>query len=268
MGVDVGEDLYPRTKRSRAVRLSRAKPRPATLHPFARDPARAEHLDLHHRGHRRLRLPARHLRRNAPAEEHERDNRPPRDPEARCSDFGNARNTTAPLATALPTRRWLHPPLDCCRQPPAGAEVRPCWRSAALSRSLFPRIAANHSEDRAPLRLRRSVRSMLRARRTLEPSRRDHRVRLTRLDELRPLRDRPAFVSLRQRLATTASQGHLAESRGTFMNTGAGKCFPSTAPVCHPLDRRWQADAVLRKSATKSRSAGLRTDRSCCGRRC
>ena len=106
-------------------------------------------------------------------------------------------HATPPLAwqRRYPTRGRLHPAVDPRRHAAPGAELRPSRASAALSGSLFPRVAANRREGRAPLRLRRAVRSVLRARSRLEPSRRDRRLRLPRLDALQSLRDRPAFVT-------------------------------------------------------------------------
>jgi hypothetical protein len=101
---------------------------------------------------------------------------------------GHARDAAALVATALPARRRLHPAVDPRRRAAPRAEVRRGRRSA-LSRALLPRLAANRRKGRAPLRLGRPVRSVLRACRPVGPSRRDHRVRLPRRHDLQPLRD-------------------------------------------------------------------------------
>jgi hypothetical protein len=124
LGVEVGEDRDPGADRSRTVPLVRAEPRAASLHPFARGLAGRQHLDLPDRPQRRLRMSSRHLRRDAAAEEQERNHRPARSPQARRSACGDARNTAACVAATVSTRGRVHPALDACRQAP----TRPPFR--------------------------------------------------------------------------------------------------------------------------------------------
>lgn len=124
LGVNVGEHLDPGTHRPRTICLDRAQPWPATLHCFTRRTAGREHVDLHDRRDGRLRLPTRHVRRNAPVEEQERRYRPAWGPEARHSPCRDALNPAARVA-ALPAHRWLHPALDTHGHAAARIELLP-----------------------------------------------------------------------------------------------------------------------------------------------